>query len=173
MPPSIFRAIALLLPLLLVSCFGGAVMHGNQRVMARFNIEKSVRVIHGGNRGPNPTGKDIKAIWGEPDRTATQASDTVWTYDTKPGVAGVMPIFYLPLPLLIPTKSDGIDFYFRMMVDRLIPLSGRDRFSTGDFFSGQCAFQVSGVWPMTAFTASGSNKTTSAGGSYVMHWCCQ
>ena len=118
MPPSIFRAIALLLPLLLVSCFGGAVMHGNQRVMARFNIEKSVRVIHGGNRGPNPTGKDIKAIWGEPDRTATQASDTVWTYDTKPGVAGVMPIFYLPLPLLIPTKSDGIDFYFRPQASR-------------------------------------------------------
>ena len=45
----------------------------------------------------------------------------------------------------------GIDFYFRMMVDHLIPLLGRDRFTTGDFFSGQFAFQVSGVWPVNSF----------------------
>jgi len=42
----------------------------------------------------------------------------------------------------------GVDFYFRMMVDRLVPLMGRDRLVTGDFFSGQFAFQVSGVWPV-------------------------
>ncbi len=42
----------------------------------------------------------------------------------------------------------GMDYYFRMMVDRLIPLLGRDRLGTGDFFSGQFAFQVSGVWPI-------------------------
>jgi len=45
----------------------------------------------------------------------------------------------------------GMDYYFRMMVDHLIPLSGRDRFSTGDFFSGQFAFQVSGVWPINTY----------------------
>jgi len=34
-----------------------------------------------------------------------------------------------------------------MMVDHMIPLLGRDRYSTGDFFSGQFAFQVSGAGP--------------------------
>lgn len=86
--------------------------------MARFNLEKSVRVIHGGNPGPNPTGKEIKAIWGEPGRIAAQASDSVWTYDTKPGVAGVVPIVYLPPPLLVPTHFDGIDFHFRERANR-------------------------------------------------------
>lgn len=47
-----------------------------------------------------------------------------------------------------PAAMKGIDFYFRMMVDRLIPLLGRDRLAVGDFFSGQFAFQVSGVWPI-------------------------
>ena len=45
----------------------------------------------------------------------------------------------------------GIDFYYRMMVDHLVPLLGRDRLSTGDFFSGQFAFQVSGVWPVNSY----------------------
>jgi len=45
----------------------------------------------------------------------------------------------------------GVDFFYRMLVDHLIPLSGRDRFSTGDFFSGQFAFQISGVWPMNTY----------------------
>jgi multiple sugar transport system substrate-binding protein len=50
-----------------------------------------------------------------------------------------------------PASAKGIDYYFRMMVDHLIPLLGRDRLSTGDFFSGQFAFQVSGVWPINSF----------------------
>ncbi len=50
-----------------------------------------------------------------------------------------------------PASLKGIDFYFRMMVDHMIPLLGRDRFSTGDFFSGQFAFQLSGVWPISSF----------------------
>ena len=50
-----------------------------------------------------------------------------------------------------PPALKGVDFYFRMMVDHLIPLLGRDRFSPGDFFSGQFAFQVSGVWPINSF----------------------
>lgn len=50
-----------------------------------------------------------------------------------------------------PAALKGVDFYFRMMVDRLIPLLGRDRLRTGDFFSGQFAFQVSGVWPINSF----------------------
>ncbi len=50
-----------------------------------------------------------------------------------------------------PAALKGIDFYFRMMVDNLIPILGRDRLSTGDFFSGQFAFQVSGVWPIHSF----------------------
>jgi multiple sugar transport system substrate-binding protein len=50
-----------------------------------------------------------------------------------------------------PPALKGIDFYFRMMVDHLIPLLGRDRLSTGDFFSGQFAFQVSGVWPVNSY----------------------
>jgi hypothetical protein len=131
---SFHRVAAVLIPFLLVSCFGGAVMHEDRRVMARFNLEKSVRVIHGGNPGANPTGKEIKAIWGTPDRTATQASDTIWTYDTKPGVAGVMPIFYLPLPLLVPTKSDGIDFYFRQQASRPYQAIERSSGITGGYY---------------------------------------
>ncbi len=50
-----------------------------------------------------------------------------------------------------PASVKGIDFYFRMMVDHLIPMLGRDRLFTGDFFSGQFAFQVSGVWPVNSF----------------------
>jgi multiple sugar transport system substrate-binding protein len=50
-----------------------------------------------------------------------------------------------------PSALKGIDFYCRMMVDHLIPLLGRDRFYTGDFFSGQFAFQLSGVWPINSF----------------------
>jgi len=50
-----------------------------------------------------------------------------------------------------PASLRGIDFYFRMMVDHLIPLLGRDRLCTGDFFSGQFAFQVSGVWPINSY----------------------
>lgn len=50
-----------------------------------------------------------------------------------------------------PASVKGIDYYFRMMVDHLIPLLGRDRLGTGDFFSGQFAFQVSGVWPINSF----------------------
>jgi len=37
-----------------------------------------------------------------------------------------------------------------MMVDRLIPLLGRDRLVSGNFFSGQFAFQVSGAWPVNS-----------------------
>lgn len=50
-----------------------------------------------------------------------------------------------------PAAIKGVDFFLRMIVDHLIPLSGRDRFSTGDFFSGQFAFQVSGVWPINSY----------------------
>src|SRR5437879_3739313 len=50
-----------------------------------------------------------------------------------------------------PAALKGIDFYFRMMVDHMIPLLGRDRLSTGDFFSGQFAFHVSVVWPISSF----------------------
>ncbi|MFA5976524.1 MAG: extracellular solute-binding protein [Elusimicrobiota bacterium] len=50
-----------------------------------------------------------------------------------------------------PSALKGIDYYIRMMVDHLIPIFGRDRFSTGDFFSGQFAFQVSGVWPVNSY----------------------
>jgi multiple sugar transport system substrate-binding protein len=49
------------------------------------------------------------------------------------------------------TAVKGIDFFFRMMVDHLIPLLGRDRLAPGDFFSGQFAFQVSGVWPINSY----------------------
>jgi multiple sugar transport system substrate-binding protein len=47
-----------------------------------------------------------------------------------------------------PEALSGIDFYYRMMVDQLIPILGRDRLSTGNFFSGQFAFQVTGSWPI-------------------------
>jgi multiple sugar transport system substrate-binding protein len=50
-----------------------------------------------------------------------------------------------------PPALKGMDFYFRMMVDHLIPLLGRDRLCVGDFFSGQFAFQVSGVWPVNSY----------------------
>jgi multiple sugar transport system substrate-binding protein len=47
-----------------------------------------------------------------------------------------------------PAALQGIHFFYQMMVDRLIPLLGRDRLVTGNFFNGQFAFQVSGVWPV-------------------------
>jgi len=47
-----------------------------------------------------------------------------------------------------PAALQGIHFYYGMMVDRLIPLLGRDRLVTGNFFTGQCAFQMTGVWPV-------------------------
>jgi len=47
-----------------------------------------------------------------------------------------------------PAALQGIHFFYQMMVDHLIPLLGRDRLVTGNFFSGQSAFQVSGAWPM-------------------------
>ena len=50
-----------------------------------------------------------------------------------------------------PAALKGVDFFFRMMVDHLIPLLGRDRLNPGDFFSGQFAFQLSGVWPINSF----------------------
>jgi multiple sugar transport system substrate-binding protein len=50
-----------------------------------------------------------------------------------------------------PAAVKGVDFFFRMMVDHLIPLLGRDRLSPGNFFSGHFAFQVSGVWPINSY----------------------
>lgn len=50
-----------------------------------------------------------------------------------------------------PAALQGMHFYFQMMVDRLIPLLGRDRLVTGNFFSGQAAFQMSGVWPANSY----------------------
>ncbi len=49
-----------------------------------------------------------------------------------------------------PASLQGIHFYYAMMVDRLIPLLGRDRLVQGNFFSGQSAFMVSGVWPVNS-----------------------
>ncbi len=49
-----------------------------------------------------------------------------------------------------PSALKGIDFYFKLLVDHLIPLMGRDRILTGNFFSGQFGFQVSGAWPINS-----------------------
>jgi multiple sugar transport system substrate-binding protein len=49
-----------------------------------------------------------------------------------------------------PAALQGVHFYYQMMVDRLTPLLGRDRLVAGNFFSGQSAFQVSGVWPVNS-----------------------
>jgi multiple sugar transport system substrate-binding protein len=49
-----------------------------------------------------------------------------------------------------PAALQGIHFFYQMMVDRLIPLLGRDRLVSGNFFSGQFAFQVSGSWPVNS-----------------------
>jgi multiple sugar transport system substrate-binding protein len=49
-----------------------------------------------------------------------------------------------------PAALQGIHFFYQMMVDHLVPLLGRDRLVTGNFFSGQAAFQVSGVWPVNS-----------------------
>lgn len=50
-----------------------------------------------------------------------------------------------------PLAVQGVDFYFRLMVERLIPLLGRDRFTMGNFFSGHFAFQISGSWPIHGY----------------------
>jgi multiple sugar transport system substrate-binding protein len=42
---------------------------------------------------------------------------------------------------------NGMHFFFQMIVDRLIPLLGRERVVPGNFFSGKFAFQISGAWP--------------------------
>lgn len=81
--------------------------------MTEFNIEKNVRVIHGGNSGSNPTGKSIRAAWGEPDRLSSDASGDVWTYDTGNSVSGAMVGAYLPLGLAVPSGKNGIDFHFK------------------------------------------------------------
>jgi multiple sugar transport system substrate-binding protein len=49
-----------------------------------------------------------------------------------------------------PAALQGMHFYFQMMVDHLIPLLGRDRLVSGNFFSGQAAFQMSGAWPVNS-----------------------
>jgi multiple sugar transport system substrate-binding protein len=49
-----------------------------------------------------------------------------------------------------PAALQGVHFYYQMMVDHLIPLLGRDRLVSGNFFTGQAAFQVSGVWPVNS-----------------------
>jgi multiple sugar transport system substrate-binding protein len=49
-----------------------------------------------------------------------------------------------------PASLQGIHFYYQMMVDHLIPLLGRDHLVAGNFFSGQAAFQITGVWPVNS-----------------------
>ena len=108
-----FRTALLLLSLPVMSCVGGGGIREKHRSLTEFNIEKSVKVIHGGNTGRNPTGKEILSAWGQPDHQETTASEQVWTYNTKPAMSGVMVFAYLPLPLGVPNGYDGIDFYFR------------------------------------------------------------
>jgi multiple sugar transport system substrate-binding protein len=43
---------------------------------------------------------------------------------------------------------EGLRFFFSLMEDGCIPLLGRDRFSSGTFFSGHAALQFSGAWPI-------------------------
>ncbi len=108
--PWLLAILASLLP----SCIGGGVMRKSERPMTAFNIEPKVRVIHGGNQGRNPSGEEIESAWGEPDRRERSGSETVWTYDTRKSLQGGLAFMgILPVPLLAPTKPDGIDFYFQ------------------------------------------------------------
>ena len=133
MPRHFCRLAALVLPFLAASCFGGAVLRENRRVMASFNFEKSVRVIHGGNPGPNPSGREIQSSWGQPDRTASESRDTVWTYKTRTGSVGIVPIYFLPIPLLVP-KDNGIDFYFRDHASRPYQAIERTTGTAGGYY---------------------------------------
>ncbi|HRY29923.1 MAG TPA: extracellular solute-binding protein [Elusimicrobiota bacterium] len=45
---------------------------------------------------------------------------------------------------------EGLRCFFSLMEDGSIPLFGRDRFSSGNFFSGHAAFQFSGAWPLNS-----------------------
>ncbi|MES2438046.1 MAG: hypothetical protein V4584_03220 [Verrucomicrobiota bacterium] len=113
MARTLFQTGILLACISMTSCIGGAVIREQRRPMTRFNIEKSVRVIHGGNLGRNPTAKEIVSWWGEPDRKETVKSGLVWTYNTKPAMKGLVLFYYLPLPLGVPDGYNGIDFYFK------------------------------------------------------------
>jgi multiple sugar transport system substrate-binding protein len=44
-------------------------------------------------------------------------------------------------------SAEGLKYFFSLMADGYIPLLGRDRFSSGNFFSGHAMFQLSGYWP--------------------------
>jgi multiple sugar transport system substrate-binding protein len=45
--------------------------------------------------------------------------------------------------------AEGLRFFFSLMEDGCIPLLGRDRFSSGNFFTGHSVFQFSGAWPLS------------------------
>ena len=51
---------------------------------------------------------------------------------------------------------EGIHFFFSLMAEGCIPLLGRDRFASGDFFNGQAVFQFSGAWPLESHFKKGA-----------------
>ncbi len=79
--------------------------------------------------------------------------EAVMIHDLAPWIWGFGGDFFSPdrkrLALSGKEALAGIRFYFEMIDRGFVPLQGRDvsRFS-GNFFNGDCAMQVSGVWPV-------------------------
>ncbi len=54
-----------------------------------------------------------------------------------------------------PEAMEGLKFFFSLMVDGCIPLLGRDRFASGNFFTGHSVLQFSGTWPLNSYFRPG------------------
>lgn len=133
--PIMLKSIILLLPVIptiaLTSCFGGGLYHTKKDVLTSFRFEKflpNTRKLVDGKGARNPSGKEIIAAWGEPDRRKAVERDIVWTYDSDLAYSGVVPMAGVAIPLVVPTGVNGTDFYFSGQSP--IPYKAEKRYST-------------------------------------------
>ncbi|MFH1259133.1 MAG: extracellular solute-binding protein [Elusimicrobiota bacterium] len=81
--------------------------------------------------------------------------EEIWTNDLAPWIWGSGGDFFsedLKKAIFQQKGLEGISFFFNLIVQRFIPLIGRDTvFPIGNFFTGNYTFQFSGMWPIHSY----------------------
>jgi hypothetical protein len=123
-------------------CFGGGVVYSKRQTLQDFSIQSYSHVPYPSqavrSSGPsalqsaasqpavpnpplspdqnlaNPTEADVRALWGEPDSSSKEKDGVVvWRYDNGPNLVGVVPMIFLPIPIIVPIGSNYSEIYFK------------------------------------------------------------
>ncbi len=94
-------------------CFGGAVFYNKTTSLEHFSLGQRGEV-RPELQGKNPTRAKVQELWGQPDAERNEKDGVaVWRYRGAWSWAGVVPMYFVPVPLCVPTGHDYIDIYIQ------------------------------------------------------------